>query len=581
LALFQDSVFKPVYRRFNVSGADRSWTKDYLQSSGDQQQIINKILGTPTAFVPIDVEYRWPGGSSDGTWRVASDERGNLKWGTSDAPPPWRLGDVGSSEVATVPGDPNKTSITDADAEFATLLAKNVDPWIVAIKLRDKEQVLHVRAYLGNPPNGREGRGLNTLPTMLRDAIVELPSGTAGGAIEFPPLANVRAPALVGRILDALQDEPNVLLMGPPGTGKTVALEDIRQIFEKGGSDVLFDSETWDNSWSSFTLPPATARMNQSLVFHPSYAYEDFVAGLIPQSNAAGGLKLIARPGPLLSLAHWASDSGRQALLIIDEFNRGPAAAIFGDTIALLDAQKRFDPADPSSGAKIQRPFPNDTMEVEESFARAGDNRKPSKDFKLPKDLWIVAALNSTDRSVAPLDAALRRRFAILQVPPDYIALAKHLGIALPQPNDQFSPSTEEPANWIVDDVRHLAFFILRALNQRIAVVLGQDFLLGHALLWTVEGQSKDALAVSLGRAFDHYISASLKLTFVDQDEPLALILKVGSPADEPKPDSGLWIAQWNYPPTELLEVAVPHLELREIGDLPANEILQLLRGLL
>ena len=577
-----DSVFKPIYRRFGVSGGDQSWTKDYLQSSGNQKEIMNEVLGTPSS-APIDIEYRWPGGLRSGGWRFASDGRGNLYWGTSDAPTPWRLGDIGSSEVATIPGDPGKTSIGDADAELKSLLAKNLDPWIVAIKLRDENNAVHARAYLRNPPEGREGRGLNTLPEALRNAITTLPSGTAGGAIHFPPLAIVRAPELVARILDVLRDEPNVLLIGPPGTGKSVALEDIRQLFENGGSEVLFDPDTWENSWSNFALPPAKVRMSQSLVFHPSYAYEDFVAGLVPQPQAAGGFKLVAKPGPLLSLAHWASEPDRQALLIIDEFNRGPAAAIFGDTIVLLDAQKRFDPNNPSSGAKIQRPFSNDAMEVEAAFAKSDGSRSPSKEFKLPKDLWIVAALNSTDRSVAPLDAALRRRFAILQVPPDYGALAKYLNIAVPHPDESFSPSSENPADWATDDVRRLSIFVLRALNERIAVVLGQDFLLGHALLWAVQGDSKESLATSLGRAFDQHISATLRLTFVDQDEPLAAILKVGSPSGgaESKAGAGPWLARWNFPPIELQDVATPRLEIREIGDLAPNEILQLLKGLL
>jgi 5-methylcytosine-specific restriction protein B len=565
---------------------DGGYSKDFLQSPAAQWPTIDSVLGTPTATDFIPLEYRWPGGKRVGHWQksaVAGDTRGQLKWVTSEgAPIPWKVGDNSTNPAATIPGDPSKTSAAAADAEFDALEAKNLDPWIVAIKLQDESNILHARAYLGNPPNALKGRGIDTLPEQLRDAIRGLPNNTAGGAVVFPVGMNVRAPELVARILTAFEDEPNVLLIGPPGTGKTVALEDIREMFEAGNSAVMFDPDKWEQSWTTSVLPPATSRKSLSLVFHPSYAYEDFVAGLVPQSTATG-LKLVARPGPLLSLAHWANEPGRHALLVIDEFNRGPAAAIFGDTLALLDAQKRCDSNNPISGAKIQRPFPTEAMEVEPSFAKVDGSRTPAVDLKLPKQLWILAALNSTDRSVAPLDAALRRRFVILQVPPDYLALAKHLRITLPEAQDGFSPSVENPENWTEDDVRRLAFFVLRALNERIGLVLGQDFLLGHALLWSVHGNSKDMLARTLGRAFDQRISATLRLTFVDQDEPLAAILKIGSPptdktTQEPK---DAWIARWNSPPPELQEVATPRLEIREIGGLSSIDILKSLRALL
>jgi len=578
---YSKGTFAPIYGRM-----DGGYSKDFLQSPAAQWPTIDKVLGTPTATDYIPIEYRWPGGKRLGHWQksaVAGDTRGQLKWVTSEgAPIPWKVGDISANPAATIPGDPSKTNAAAADAEFDALEAKNLDPWIVAIKLHDESNVLHARAYLGNPPNGLEGRGIDRLPKQLRDSIRALPNNTAGGAIEFPGGMNVRAPELVARILSALEDEPNVLLIGPPGTGKTVALEDIRELFETGNSTVMFDPEKWEQSWTTSVLPSATSRKSLSLVFHPSYAYEDFVAGLVPQSTTTG-LKLVARPGPLLSLAHWANEPGRHALLSIDEFNRGPAAAIFGDTLVLLDAQKRCDPNIPTSGATIQRPFPTEAMEVEASFAKSDSSRTPALELKLPKRLWIIAALNSTDRSVAPLDAALRRRFVILQVPPDYLALAKHLGIALPQIQDSFSPAVEDPENWTEDDVRRLAFFVLRALNERIGLVLGQDFLLGHALLWSVRGNSKDMLARSLGRAFDERIAATLRLTFVDQDEPLAAILKIGSPPTEKtaRGPNDTWVGRWNSPPPELQEVATPRLEIREISGLPSIDILKSLRALL
>jgi 5-methylcytosine-specific restriction enzyme B len=98
---------------------------------------------------------------------------------------------------ATIPGNPNHTRATDADAEFDASDSKNLDPWVVAIKLRDEKDVLHTRAYLGNPPKGMEARGLDALPSQLRDAIRNLPKNTAGGGVIFSSFAALRAPELV------------------------------------------------------------------------------------------------------------------------------------------------------------------------------------------------------------------------------------------------------------------------------------------------------------------------------------------------------------------------------------------------
>ena len=147
-------------------------------------------------------------------------------------------------------------------------------------------------------------------------------------------------PRVVSQVLDALSRGPNVLLVGPPGTGKTVALEDLRELFEKGASSLLFDPDILHDAW--FELPPVPTGMVRTIVFHPSYSYEEFVIGLYPVPAQGAGVDLQPRPGPLLSIAHWASE-GSPALLLIDEFNRGNAAAIFGDMLALLDKDKRVD----------------------------------------------------------------------------------------------------------------------------------------------------------------------------------------------------------------------------------------------
>lgn len=105
---------------------------------------------------------------------------------------------------------------------------------------------------------------------------------------------------------------------------------------------------------------------------------------------------------------------------------------------------------------------------------------------------------------------------------PDYDVLAKHYDIPVPT---TFSGSGD-PTTWSPDDVRVLAVLLPRRLNERIELVLGADFLLGHALLWDVRGDDVPGAVASLAAAFDERVATSLRMTFADQDErPGTLLL--------------------------------------------------------
>lgn len=564
---YTKTAFHALYGRFPGSTL---YSKDYLQVSGDCMDALDTAFGRSIGEV-LAITYRWPGGSVSGEVRdtsaTESTPRDHLSWPTTGPrPAPWTLTPIPDATKA-IPGDPSATTETGAEAVLGKLESDDLGAWVVAVKLAGEPATLHVRAYLDRPPSGFEYAATSLLPEPVLSAM-----GAAKGAcgvVVGGRAKPVRAGKIVDRVLSALKRSPNVLLMGPPGTGKTVALEDLRQLYESGGTTLLFDPEKAFDAWP--TVLPGERKVI-SVVFHPSYSYEEFVIGLIPKAGESFALE--ARPGPLLALAHWAQDAGSAGLLVIDEFNRGNAAGIFGDTLALLDKDKRDDPPT-QTGATIARAYPLEAVNVSPSYANSKGTAVET-DLRLPASLRIVAALNSSDRSVAPLDAALRRRFAILTVEPDYDVLTEHLGV--PSISDPFMLPPDW-ATWTAEQALQLTVAVLRGLNRRLSSVIGDDFLLGHAVFWGVTGTTAPQVVNSLAQAFDEQVAGTLRLTFADQDEQLAAVLGIGlAPVATV---SGSALANWETPATAVAAVAEKRLKITSLSTLSLADAAELLLGLI
>ena len=552
---FTTASFKAAYGRFPEATGTGGYSKNYFQVPLDVREKLDTVLGhSGTPGESIRFTWRWPDGALDNGYSVKNnqtDHRGQLyvtkgTGANKTLLTPFAPGPANDASTA-LDGDPWLAAPTDADALQGAIEVSGMKPWFMAVVLEGELGVLHARMILEDPPAGKEHFALSRQPAAIRNAVLSAGDQVVCLTVDIDAPA-ARALGIVARIEDAFARSPNVLLAGPPGCGKTVALEDMKSVYE---DFPWFDTDRID-PWLN------NDRKVFETAFHPGVSYETFVAGLAPKPGV--GIELEVRSGPLVNMAQWCRGSGREGLLVIDEFNRGPAAAIFGDMMVLLDKGKRA--TDGKGGTTVAQPHSDRDIKVPDAFSAGGAIGKTvPKAFSLPAGLRILGAFNSSDRSVAALDAALLRRFAVVRIDPDPQVLADHLGLSGFDANDT-SYWSKEITSWSAVDVRRLAVHLLIVLNERIAALLGEDHTLGHALLWEVPATgSREETATGLAAEFEEKIMGRLRLTLRDKDEQLAAILNVPEPGAPP----GKGVAEWGEENDRIGRLVGPRLHMRDV----------------
>lgn len=183
------------------------------------------------------------------------------------------------------------------------------------------------------------------------------------------------------------------------------------------------------------------ADCTKRVVFHPEYTNADFIGQILPQSMDSGekiSYSFVAGPFTQI-LAKAYTHKNTPYALIIEEINRGNAAAIFGELFQLLDRLDK-DETGMSNGVLYEKnwscyPVTNDNIN-KEIFA-AYDKYKNDKDtcifepfiaeenfkkyklnigIRLPPNLSILATMNTSDQNVFILDNAFQRRWDMVLV---------------------------------------------------------------------------------------------------------------------------------------------------------------------
>jgi MoxR-like ATPase len=252
--------------------------------------------------------------------------------------------------------------------------------------------------------------------------------------------------AELDEIVDLLHDRGQVVFYGPPGTGKTFLAKRLAKAL-------------------------AADRPERSAIvqFHPATTYEDFIEGLRP-SVVDGQVSYELLPGPLVRMAAAAkADPSGTYVIVIDEINRANLPKVLGELLFLLEYREE----------PVRLLY------------------RPEEPFTLPENLLFIGTMNTADRSIALVDAAMRRRF-------HFVGFFPHQGVM-----------KGLLRRWLRAHHRpeHVADFVA-AVNDELRVPLGDHLLLGPSFF-----MKEDLSAQALERIWEHNVFPFLEEQFWGRTE--------------------------------------------------------------
>ena len=337
-----------------------------------------------------------------------------------------------------------------------------------------------------------------------------------GGTAKVPAL--VRHPLVKAKLASTSIKSPSARLWATLQS-HTVARSETVNYAQRSG-DQYFDKDP-DSSWRLAVpfpeeLLPVLQRLKAStsgvdadnftfVTFHQAFGYEDFIEGIRPRLEGSVGddggelgytmedgaflracraaLRLTGYDGSLQDFCELSRDERRQRFVgapryavFVDEINRGNVARIFGELITLLEDDKRL-----GAEHELIVTLPSSRMR-----------------FGVPPNLHLLGTMNTADRSVEALDAALRRRFNFLELPP--------------QP---------ELLTWPMDGDIDLQRMLV-AINRRIEILYDRDHAIGHAFFMSLQ---KDHSVDALKRVFKHKVIPLLQEYFFGDWGKIGLVL--------------------------------------------------------
>ncbi len=296
-----------------------------------------------------------------------------------------------------------------------------------------------------------------------------------------------------------IQFPHNIILHGPVGTGKTRLARFLASGIVDGKINTIEKVEQLVKGESDlereYQNKPINEKQIKIVTFHQSYGYEDFIGGIKASTNKGNhnNITYNAEPGVFMRICNEARlDSNNNYVLIIDEINRGDISRIFGELITLIEEDKRENA---ENEMKVEIP----------NF----DNL-----FSVPANVFIIGTMNDSDKSIALVDVALRRRFNFFDV----------------------LPNTKVIEKWIKnDELKTQVIDTFKEINNIIKNNKGIDSQIGHAFFKCLENieqpedQEKELIYI-----FNYKIFPLLKEIFYTEEDILNELLPKPSKFDEP-----------------------------------------------
>jgi 5-methylcytosine-specific restriction protein B len=371
------------------------------------------------------------------TWRVSAHEN---EMRVGDTVYLWEsginAGIVGSAKIDAEPkeieSNPEERSFGRDESRFASVETRAVLGIQQVFKNRLLRSELLEDPVLQSLQVIRQPRGTNFLVTPAQAKRIEELVNANNPELLAPESGLAGLQQLTFLSSDQLKDIEHMLMAkkqiifeGPPGSGKTY----VARLFARYFAGVPLQGS-----------PSGQVRIVQ---FHQSYSYEDFVEGIRPETKD-GHIEYAIAPGIFRRICKDAADDleEKRYVIIIDEINHGNISRIFGELLMLLEYRD---------------------LEVELPYQKDGST------FFIPKNVFVIGTMNTTDRSLAQIDYALRRRFFFYRLSPVVGDEAPVLNRWL-ESQVSFSPDEKQEV---------LRLFV--ALNSRVRKELGEHFQIGHS----------------------------------------------------------------------------------------------------
>lgn len=200
----------------------------------------------------------------------------------------------------------------------------------------------------------------------------------------------------------------NLICFGAPGTGKSHSMtKQMESIYKANGVP---------NPTNLLELPEAVGIRT---TFHPDSDYSTFVGCYKPRTTAEHQIEYHFQPQAFVNAYVNAWCTNKPYFLVIEEINRGNCAQIFGDLFQVLDRKPDGEheySIKPDADLRdcIKEEFKNKKIPEDCVIPR---DIKEGKILYLPKNLTLLATMNTSDQSLFPMDSAFKRRWEWCYMP--------------------------------------------------------------------------------------------------------------------------------------------------------------------